>query len=57
METYDVIFQVANNETNNYPTCQSLFDFLKLSLFPINIAPFQNLNKKIDVTNYTVSFL
>ena len=39
-------FKVANNERNNYRTCQSLFGFLKLSLSPINIEPIRNLNKK-----------
>ena len=38
--------KVANNETNNYRTCQLLFDFLKLSLSPINKQPDRKLNKK-----------
>ena len=38
--------KVAKNETNNYRTCQLLFDFLKLSLSPINKQPDRKLNKK-----------
>ena len=49
--------KVANNETTNYRTCQSLCDFLKLSISPINKEPVQKLNKKTDVTNYSVSFV
>ena len=49
--------KVANNEINSYHTCQSLYDFQKLSLSPINKEPVQKLNKKIDVTNYSVSFV
>ena len=37
---------VANNETNNYRTCQSLYDFLKLSLSPLNKGPVRRLNKQ-----------
>ena len=33
------------------------FDFLKLSRSLINKEPVRKLNKKIDVTNYSVSFL
>ena len=36
----------AKNETNNYRTCQSLFDFLKLSLSRLNKEPVRKLNKK-----------
>ena len=37
--------KVTDNETNNYHTCQSLFDFLKLSLSPLNKEPVRKLNK------------
>ena len=46
METYDVVFKSANNETNNYRTCQSLFDFLKISLSPVKKNSVRKLNKK-----------
>ena len=39
-------FKVANNVTNNYRTCQSLYGFLKLSLSPINKEPVRKLKKK-----------
>ena len=38
--------KVANNKTNNYRTCQSIFDYIKLSLSPINKEPVRKLNKK-----------
>ena len=37
---------VANNERNNYRTCQSLYDFLKLSLSTLNKEPVRGLNKQ-----------
>ena len=49
--------KVANNETNNYRTCQSLFYFLKLSRSLINEEHVRKLNKRTDVTNYSVRFI
>ena len=43
--------KVANNETNNYRTCQSLFDFIKLSISPTEKEPIRKLNKSCNVTN------
>ena len=43
--------KVANNETNNYRTCQSLFDFIKLSISPTEKEPIRILNKSSNVTN------
>ena len=43
--------RVANNETNNYRTCQSLFDFIKLSVSPIEKEPIRKLNKSSNVIN------
>ena len=43
--------KVANNETNNYRTCQSLFDFIKLSISSTEKEPIQKLNKSSNVTN------
>ena len=48
--------KVANNETNNYRTCQSLFDFIKLSLFPIDKESVQKLNKTSTVMNKSLIF-
>ena len=41
-------------KTNNYRTCQSLFDFLKLSLSPINKEPVRKSNRRTNVANYSV---
>ena len=43
--------KVANNETNNYRTFQSLFDFIKLSISPTEKEPIRILNKSSNVTN------
>ena len=43
--------KVANNETNNYRTCQSLFDFIKLTISPIDKKPIRKLNKASNVIN------
>ena len=37
--------KVANNETNNHRTCQSLFEFIKWTLSPIEKEPTRKLNK------------
>ena len=37
--------KVAINETDNYHTYQLLFDFLTLSLSPLNKEPGRKLNK------------
>ena len=43
--------KVANNETNNYRTCQSLFEFIKLTISPIEKEPIRKLNKSSNVIN------
>ena len=43
--------KVANNETNNYRTCQSLFDFIKLTISPTDKKPIRKLNKSSNVIN------
>ena len=43
--------KVANNETNIYRTCQSLFDFIQLSISPTEKEPIRKLNKSSNVTN------
>ena len=43
--------KVANNETNNYRTCQSLFDFIKLTLSPTEKEPIRKLSKSSNVIN------
>ena len=43
--------KVANNETHNYRTCQSLFDFIKLNISPIDKKPIRNLNNSSNVIN------
>ena len=43
--------KVANNETNNYRTCQSLFDFIQLITSPIDKKPIRKLNKTSNVIN------
>ena len=48
--------KVANNETNDYRTCQSLFDFIKLSISPTEKEPIRILNKSSNVTNKSVIF-
>ena len=41
--------KVANNKTNNYRTCQSLFDFIKLTISPIDKEPIRKLNRTSNV--------
>ena len=48
--------KVANNETNDYRTYQSLFDFIKLSISPTEKEPIRILNKSSNVTNKSVIF-
>ena len=45
--------KVANIETNNYRTCQSLFDFIKLSISSSEKEPIRKLSKSSNVTNKT----
>ena len=47
---------VANNETSNYRTCQSLFDFIKLTISPIDKKPIRKLNKISNVINKSSIF-
>ena len=48
--------KVANNETNNYRTWQSLFDFIELTISPIDKKPIRKLNKKSNVINKSSIF-
>ena len=41
--------KVANNETNNYRTCQYLFDFIKLTISPTEKEPIRKLSKSSNV--------
>jgi len=43
--------KVANNETNNYRTCQSLFDFIKLTIFPTEKKPIRKMSKSSNIIN------
>ena len=43
--------KVANNETNNYRTCESLFDFIKLTISSIDKEHIRKLNKTSNVIN------
>ena len=43
--------KVANNEPNNYRTCQSLFDFIKLTISPTEKEPIRKLSKSSNVIN------
>ena len=43
--------KVANNVTNNYCSCQSLYDSIQLSLINITKEPKWSLNNKRDLTN------
>ena len=48
--------KVANNATNNYQSCQSLYDFIQLSLSKISKEPKRMLNKKVDLKNKAFHF-
>ena len=48
--------KVANNETNNYRTCQSLFDFIKLTVSPIDKELIRKLYKTSNVINKSLIF-
>ena len=43
--------KLANNETNNYRTCQFLFDFIKLTISPTEKEPIRKLSKSSNVMN------
>ena len=43
--------KVANNERNNYRTCQSLFEFIKLTVSPTEKKPIRKSNKSSNVIN------
>ena len=43
--------KVANNATNNYHSCQSLYDCIQLSLINTTKEPKRSLNNKCDLTN------
>ena len=46
----------ANNETNNYRTYQSLFDFIKLTVSSIDKEPIRKLNETSNVINKSSIF-
>ena len=46
--------KVTNNEIHNYRTCQSLFEFIKLTVSPIEKEPIRKLNKSSTVINKIV---
>ena len=46
---------VANNKTNVYRTSQSLFDFIKLTISPIDKKPIRKLNENGNVINKSVT--
>ena len=48
--------KVANNATNNYQSCQSLYDFIQLSLFKTSKEPKRVLNNKVDLKKQSVAF-
>ena len=48
-------FKVANNKTNNYRTSQSLFDFIKLTISPIDKEPNRKLNRTSNVINKSLT--
>jgi len=48
--------KVANNETNNYRTCQSLFDYIKLTISPTEKEPIRKLSKSSNVINKSLTF-
>ena len=41
--------KLANNATNNYQSCQSLYDFIHLSLCKTSKEPKRVLNNKVDL--------
>ena len=43
--------KVANNATHNYQSCQSLYNFIQLSLSKTSKEPKQALDNKVDLTN------
>ena len=43
--------KVTNNETNNYRTCQSLLEFIKLTISPIEKEPIRKQNKSSNIIN------
>ena len=47
---------MANNATNNYQSCQSLYDFIQLSLCKTSKEPKRVLNNKVDMKNKALHF-
>ena len=43
--------KVSNNETNNHRLCHSLFDFITLTISPIDKEHIRKLNKSSNVIN------
>ena len=48
--------KVANNATNNYQSCQSLYDFIQLSLCKTTKEPKRVLNNNINLSNKALHF-
>ena len=48
--------KVANIKTNDYRTCQSLFDFIKLTISSIDKERSRKLNKTCNVINKSVIY-
>ena len=49
-------FKVSNNKTNDYSTCQSLFDIIKLTISPNDKESIRKLNKHCNVINKSVTY-
>ena len=43
--------KIANNATNNFQSCQSLYDFIQFLLCKTTKEPKSLLNNKIDLSN------
>ena len=48
--------KVANNAINNHQSCQSLYDFIQLSLCKTSQEPKRVLNNKVDLINKVLHF-
>ena len=49
--------KVDNDKTNDYHTCQALFDFIKLTIPSIDWDPIPILNKTCNIINKSVIYL
>ena len=46
--------KLANSKTNDYRTCQSLFDFIKLTISPIDNEHVRKFNKCNDINKSVI---